>query len=307
MPMAAKASAPWSMIQGTLAYVSTLLMLVGWPQEPSTAGYGGRCAACRACPRWRPSGPSLRRRRRRRRPRRSGCRSEAAAEHVRRPAGRARAPARWRAQPLDGEGVLGAHVHVALSGADGEGGDDHAFDHQCGLPSSTERSMKAPGSPSSALQMMYLRSPAARGVNRHLRPVEKPAPPRPRRPERSIFGDDVLGVVPGQHLRQRRVAAVNQVVVDGVRVDLAVEGQHQRRCSRVERDVGLARRCARRSGSLYRSFSTTPSLTTLASTICGARLAAARAGRTRPWAGGRPSAPARRSRGSRSRRCPPSR
>ncbi len=52
-----------------------------------------------------------------------------------------------------------------------------------GSPSSTERSMNAPGSPSSALQTTYFTSPALPAAKDHLRPVGKPAPPRPRRPE----------------------------------------------------------------------------------------------------------------------------
>ena len=42
LPMAAYAAAPWAMIHATLAKVSTLLMLVGLPQRPETAGNGGR-------------------------------------------------------------------------------------------------------------------------------------------------------------------------------------------------------------------------------------------------------------------------
>ena len=41
----------------------------------------------------------------------------------------------------------------------------------CGSPSSTERSMNAPGSPSSALQMTYLTSASTRRAKSHLRPV----------------------------------------------------------------------------------------------------------------------------------------
>ncbi len=55
----------------------------------------------------------------------------------------------------------------------------------CGSPSMTERSMNAPGSPSSPLQMMYFSSPGwARQIS-HFLPVGKPPPPRPRRPEAS--------------------------------------------------------------------------------------------------------------------------
>ena len=53
----------------------------------------------------------------------------------------------------------------------------------CGSPSRTLRSMNAPGSPSSALHSTYFTSPFALRVNSHFMPVEKPAPPRPRRPD----------------------------------------------------------------------------------------------------------------------------
>ena len=45
--------------------------------------------------------------------------------------------------------------------------------------------MNAPGSPSSALQQTYFTPSGltASWVNCHFMPVEKPAPPRPRRPE----------------------------------------------------------------------------------------------------------------------------
>ena len=42
VPMPANASAPWRMIHGTMARVSTLLMRVGLPQRPDCAGKGGR-------------------------------------------------------------------------------------------------------------------------------------------------------------------------------------------------------------------------------------------------------------------------
>ncbi len=57
---------------------------------------------------------------------------------------------------------------------------------ECGSLSSTERSMNAPGSPSSALQMMYFDVPGAMRVKRHFIPVRNPAPPRPRSPESII-------------------------------------------------------------------------------------------------------------------------
>ncbi len=40
VPMAANHSAPLAMITGTLAQVSTLLMIVGWPQRPCLGRIG---------------------------------------------------------------------------------------------------------------------------------------------------------------------------------------------------------------------------------------------------------------------------
>ena len=66
---------PLRMIGATLAKVSTLLMIVGLPHRPTTAGKRGAGAACPGCPRATRSGRFLRRTRTRRRPFASRCRS----------------------------------------------------------------------------------------------------------------------------------------------------------------------------------------------------------------------------------------
>ena len=65
-----------------------------------------------------------------------------------------------------------------------------------GSPSSTLRSMNAPGSPSSALQQTYFSTlPRSAQASCHLRPVGKPPPPRPRRPESSTTWMTSSGVI----------------------------------------------------------------------------------------------------------------
>ena len=55
--------------------------------------------------------------------------------------------------------------------------------------------MYAPGSPSSALTTTYLGAPSAFLVDSHLVPVEKPAPPRPRKPDCFISSSTSIGVI----------------------------------------------------------------------------------------------------------------
>jgi len=56
-------------------------------------------------------------------------------------------------------------VDVPFVRADSVGADHHAFQDGVGSLSRVERSMNAPGSPSSALQMMYFFSPWASRQN----------------------------------------------------------------------------------------------------------------------------------------------
>ena len=58
-----------------------------------------------------------------------------------------------------------------------------------------ERSMNAPGSPSSPLQTTYFTSDTLRRTLSHLRPAGKPPPPRPRRPESEISLQIASGVM----------------------------------------------------------------------------------------------------------------
>ena len=65
----------------------------------------------------------------------------------------------------------------------------------CGLPSITLRSMKAPGSPSSPLQITYFLAEFCTRAASHLRPVGNPPPPRPRRPDLRINSQMACGSI----------------------------------------------------------------------------------------------------------------
>jgi hypothetical protein len=53
--------------------------------------------------------------------------------------------------------------------------------NRCGTRAITSRSLNAPGSDSSALTTRYFAFGLARSIREALRPIGKPAPPRPRR------------------------------------------------------------------------------------------------------------------------------
>ncbi len=70
-----------------------------------------------------------------------------------------------------------------------------------GPRSSRMRSLKEPGSDSSALQTRYLGLSVSVGMNDHLRPVEKPAPPRPCRPASFTISITSAGLISVSALR----------------------------------------------------------------------------------------------------------
>ena len=96
----------------------------------------------------------------------------------------------------------------------------------CGSPSRTERSMKAPGSPSSALQMTYFLPGQGLRI-----PRECPLHPRgesraaPARAVRKLHLLDDRRWCHRQDLLQRGVALVREVLVDGLGVDDAAVGE----------------------------------------------------------------------------------
>src|ERR671921_779034 len=117
----------------------------------------------------------------------------------------------------------------------------------CGLRCISRRSLKVPGSDSSALQQRYL-SIAPFGMKLAFLPIAKPAPPRPRSPEASSSvrrsssaistnllrsrPSRLLRIVPEPSPRQRLLAALQRLddllrVTGLQRADVAaVHGRH---------------------------------------------------------------------------------
>ena len=86
-----------------------------------------------------------------------------------------------------------------------------------GSPSISMRSANVPLSPSSALQTTYFWSASTPATVRHLMPVGKPAPPRPRRPEASTSSTVALGPSLERAL-QTLEAAVAAIILERQRI-----------------------------------------------------------------------------------------
>jgi hypothetical protein len=139
----------------------------------------------------------------------------------------------------------------------------------CGSLSRIERSMNAPGSPSSALQMTYLGSPGERRQSSHFVPVENPAPPRPRNWRRFHFADHVVRRHLAQHLGQRRVPVAGDVGLDLLGVDQAAVAQRDADLLAEQRRVLESGSARNASGSSYTSRGTIRPWISVCSTISG--------------------------------------
>ena len=97
-------------------------------------------------------------------------------------------------QALDGDGVLGAYVDVALSGADGIAGNGHGLQHGVGSPSRMERSMNARVA-FVGVAHTYFWSAWLAAAKLHFRPVGESRAAAARRPEAFITSMTSCGVI----------------------------------------------------------------------------------------------------------------
>ena len=185
--MAEKAFPPLAIIHGTFAYVSTLFMFEGFCQKPFSAGKGG-------FNRGMPLSPS-----------REAIRA-VSSPHTKAPAPAFMRRSKLKLLPnifLPRKPFSRASSMALLSLVMARGYSARTYTTPsslpmayapismpsisvCGSPSITALSINAPGSPSSALQIVYFLSPFAFFAAFHLNHVGKPAPPRPARPETFI-------------------------------------------------------------------------------------------------------------------------
>ena len=117
-----------------------------------------------------------------------------------------------------------------------------------GSPSRTDRSMKAPGSPSSALQTTYLTSLFCLAAKDHFEPGGEARAAAAAQPGVGDLLDDRLGGHLEERLAQRLVAAGGLVVLDGLGIDRAAVAQHDALLELEEVGLGAALGAVRRRG-----------------------------------------------------------
>ena len=120
-------------------------------------------------------------------------------------------------------------------GLDRVRGDQAALDQPVRHAAITSRSLNAPGSDSSALTTRYFGFALLRSISDALRPIGKPAPPRPRRFAAWQLVDQVLGRHRAR-LLDARVAADRAVLVE-LRQVVLVGAREQRQLKQPAREL----------------------------------------------------------------------
>ena len=119
-------------------------------------------------------------------------------------------------EALDGQRVLVADVGIALARADGIRADDHPLDDAVRIAFQHGAIHVRAGVAFVAVaDDDTCSAPAASRATCHLRPVGKPPPPRPRRPERVTSSITCCGVKLSQRARQARDSRRAQCIRPG--------------------------------------------------------------------------------------------
>src|ERR1017187_8229573 len=142
-------------------------------------------------------------------------------------------------QPLDGHGVLGAHVDVAPGGADGVAGDGHALQHRVGVALQDRAIHEGPGVALVGITDHVLLLARGQPGEAPLHPGEEARPPAPSQPGLDNHVDEAVGVLPAEDALKRLVPAHFQVLFDLLRIDHPAVAQHEA-LPAVEKDLLLA-------------------------------------------------------------------
>jgi hypothetical protein len=221
---------------GRLASVSTLLMIVGLPNRPLTAGKGGAGTRHAAFSLDAVDQSGLFAANERPRPHLDqDLQVDARAEDV--------VPQQvvrfgvgdGRLEPLDGQGIFGPKVHIGLRGADRIGGDGHAFDQAMRIALDNGAVHERPGIAFIGVaDQVFLIAGRLPGEFPFLARWKASAAST----SQSALLDHVahrLGRHAAQNFHQRRVASPGDVLFDPSRIDQAAVGQHPASLRREER------------------------------------------------------------------------
>ena len=144
-------------------------------------------------------------------------------------------------ESLDGQGILGAAIDVALPGADGIATDDHPFQQAVGIALDNGAIHKGPWVPFVRVAHDILGVPRSASGELPLESGDKAGPTPPAQPGKFDLFEHLLPCHRSQDLGQGLVTVPGDVFLNVLRVNQPAVSQGDAQLLAVERDVRIVR------------------------------------------------------------------
>ena len=136
------------------------------------------------------------------------------------------APVQWRLSDVHRQGIFRADIDIAFIGADGIGGNHHAFQDRMGIAFQDAAVHKRAGVAFIGIADNIFFIAFGLAGEFHLSPVGKPPPPRPRNPDFMMISITWFGVYSCKAFLDGLIPAMGNVIINGTGIDDAAISQN---------------------------------------------------------------------------------